>query len=175
MLTGDQLETLALTDVRLQSIFIGVYSLNNLPYIIRYQHSAIKHVKPICFIVNTDTTNLPGQHWIAIFIDENNIGEVFDSFGRLPPSHIQRWMNINTRFWYYSQDCIQSISSTMCGAFCLYYLFHKSRGISLQVILSHFDFIFLQCNDYIVQRFVIKLSESTVSDSYGHCSSKTQL
>ena len=35
-------------------------------------------------IINTDTHDLPGKHWIAIYLGENGGREYFDSYG-LPP------------------------------------------------------------------------------------------
>jgi hypothetical protein len=36
-------------------------------------------------ISNTDPHNLPGEHWIAIYISpDRRYGEYFDSFGRVP-------------------------------------------------------------------------------------------
>ena len=151
VISADNLRTLALRDQLLGDSFLGVYSVNGLPSI----HPTRKG--PVTLIVNTDTTNLPGQHWIAIYIDKDNTGEVFDSFGRLPPSYVQRWMNLRTRYWSHSKECVQSLFSTQCGAFCLYYLYHRIRGYPLNVILSHFDYIFLHCNDRIVENFVLEL------------------
>ena len=45
------------------SIFGGVLASNDLP-------NTIKH-KPVFYIVNTDPSNMPGQHWIVIYIGEN--------------------------------------------------------------------------------------------------------
>lgn len=43
-------------------------------------------MKPFSFIVNTDPSNKPGRHWIAIYIDPKNEKslEIFDSFGEDP-------------------------------------------------------------------------------------------
>lgn len=43
-------------------------------------------MKPFSFIVNTDPSDKPGRHWIAIYIDPKNEKslEIFDSFGEDP-------------------------------------------------------------------------------------------
>jgi hypothetical protein len=52
--------------------FQGVFSRDTLPS------------KPRLLICNTDPSDKPGQHWIAIYVDKNLRGEFFDSFGRHP-------------------------------------------------------------------------------------------
>lgn len=146
MLSTLDLVNLASRNEKLRKTFLGVYSLNALPDRFPQIH--------VSLIVNSDTSNLAGQHWIAISISLDKIGEVFDSFGRLPPARIQRWMNIHCRFWTYSKITVQSYTSTKCGAFCLFYLYHKVHGYSLKQIVTKFSPLFPMLNDYIVQVFI---------------------
>lgn len=143
-------------DKTLSNIFIDVFPVNELPTL----HYASN--KPLCLIVNTDASNLNGKHWIALYIDKDNVGEVFDSFGQRPPSYVQRWMNLNTRFWYYTSLPVQSMYSSFCGLFCIYYLYHKARGKSLANILSDFHPNNLPLNDYVVHNFIVKLYDQTL-------------
>jgi len=53
--------------------FLGAFPKDKLP----------KTRKPCGLIINTDSSNNPGEHWVAIYTD-NNCSEYFDSFG-LPP------------------------------------------------------------------------------------------
>ena len=55
--------------------FKGVYSSDMIPY--------FKDL-PVNFIVNTDPSYKPGEHWVVISIDKTGHGIYFDSFG-LPP------------------------------------------------------------------------------------------
>ena len=145
-ITNSVLHRLARKDYKLRRCFLGVFPINRLPYIRRY---------PAALIVNTDTHNLPGQHWIAVYIDENKLGEVFDSFGRLPPTRLQRWMNVNCRRgWTYSANALQFPFSTNCGAFCLYCLLHCSRNYSLTRIVSHLSTSSFAKNDLTLKRFM---------------------
>ena len=150
MLDSVQIANLVSGNVSLSETFLGVYSLNALP-------DRLPRNCPITLIVNTDTSNLAGQHWIAIWISPNKIGEVFDSYGRLPPARVQRWMNIQTRMWTFNRRLVQSYTSTKCGAFCLFYLYHKVHGVSLKNIVSKFFPIFVFLNDYIVQVFIDRI------------------
>ena len=86
MLTSDKILSLVSKDKKLSNSFIGVYPIDKLPHL-KPPVGTGRRRKPITLIVNTDTENLDGQHWLAVFIDhENNVGEVFDSFAQIPPS-----------------------------------------------------------------------------------------
>ena len=54
--------------------FWGVFALDLIP--------AVAFYKPGLFVVNTDPISLPGQHWVAILVDDTS--EFFDSLGREP-------------------------------------------------------------------------------------------
>ena len=49
--------------------FIGVFARDQLPKKIKF---------PSSFIINTDKSNEPGEHWLAIFYDINGVCEFFD-------------------------------------------------------------------------------------------------
>lgn len=94
--------------------------------------------KPInrnfAFILNTDTSHSKGEHWIAIFVDENKSGIYFDPFG-LPPLHgnIVRYLNETcTNGWQYNGVTLQNAMTETCGLHCV--LFTKvmcgSRSLS---------------------------------------------
>ena len=55
-----------------RGIFQGVFSADTLPE------------KPRLLVGNTDPSDKPGNHWIAVFVDSTGRGEYFDSFGRKP-------------------------------------------------------------------------------------------
>ena len=57
-------------DVKTGPIFLGVFARDKLP--------SLK--KNCCLVLNTHTHEKPGEHWLAIYVDENGFGEFFDSF-----------------------------------------------------------------------------------------------
>ena len=59
--------------------FKGTFSCDAIP--------KIKYKQPIAIIINTDPSYKPGEHWVALFIN-NNIAEYFDSFGGKPIKEI---------------------------------------------------------------------------------------
>jgi len=61
--------------------FDGVFSVDNLPE------------DPHLLVCNTDHSDEPGRHWIAIYVDNDGHGEYFDSFGRRPVVDFEHYMN----------------------------------------------------------------------------------
>ena len=58
-----------------KEIFAGVYACNQLSSIEINEY-------PKSFVVNTNPTEFPGTHWIAIYFNEQMKGEFFDSYGK---------------------------------------------------------------------------------------------
>ena len=56
-----ELQKILFSDSITRNYFIGVYSRDQLPIIKDY---------PSCFILNTDTSDKPGEHWLAIYYDD---------------------------------------------------------------------------------------------------------
>jgi hypothetical protein len=99
-----------------QNGFLGVFSINKLPQ----QVPSIPN--KISFVVNLDSDNLPGTHWIAI-IRLNFVCEIFDSFGIVPPSEIQIWCTKHSNNnWICNSKCIQDPTSTLCGVYCCLFI-----------------------------------------------------
>ena len=62
--------------------FDGVFSSDHLP------------TKPRLLVSNTDPSDMPGEHWVAIYVDDDGrYGEYFDSLGRRPTATFERYMN----------------------------------------------------------------------------------
>ena len=75
MLSTRDLEDMMRQDPVASSCFLGVFASNELPSKIPSYPSGL--------IANTDPNNKPGQHWVAMFLEESK-EEFFDSYG-LPP------------------------------------------------------------------------------------------
>lgn len=125
-----------------RATFQGVFSSDTLPR------------NPRLLICNTDPSSEPGQHWIAIHVDEYGRGEYFDSFGRPPSFNFRRYMDTHCGHrWTYNKRQLQSIISSFCGYYCCFYCLLRSRGVNMNRMLNHFtnDTAF---NDFIVHGFV---------------------
>ncbi|MCG8432192.1 MAG: hypothetical protein MJA29_13605, partial [Candidatus Omnitrophica bacterium] len=65
-----EIEKTVLKDKRLKKMFLGVFPSDELPEVTE---------RPCCFIANTDASDAPGEHWIAMYFDKYI--EYFDSYG----------------------------------------------------------------------------------------------
>ena len=128
-----------------QAAFYGVYPLDALPHF-------IPHL-PLFIVVNTQTTNLEGEHWKTIFIDKNRRGEVFDSLAQPMNAILIRWMNRFTRRWKKNRKVYQKAKSATCGAFALYYIMKRLDFPSLDSFTSHSFSNSLSDNELVVRKF----------------------
>ena len=109
--------------------FIGVYPLDMLPHL----------NKPLgwSLIVNTQTKNLPGKHWIAVRTHYDQAW-IFDPLGYPPPSelchHLQ--MHCFMRIIHVSEVAVQLPNTITCGQHCIYFLYHSLPAPSEKVALD---------------------------------------
>ena len=125
--------------------FTGVYSRDTLPERISL---------PMGVIINTDESNKPGEHWVAIHIDESGIGEYFDSYG-LPPMHREFWEFLLEHApggFFYNNIPLQCSVCVTCGEFCVAYLKLRLRGHTYCDFISLFSRNTLK-NDSLVKRY----------------------
>ena len=102
------------------------------------------------YIINLDTSNEPGSHFVAISVRGNTI-IYFDSFGqRCSNQHISNAINASKKtLLRVSCIQIQSIKSLFCGYFCLAFLIFDHYGISFDEFLKKFNENDLDSNDSI--------------------------
>lgn len=78
-----------------------------------------------CGIVNLDSSNGNGTHWVAYYKNNENI-EYFDSFGNLqPPLEIIKYLG---SFIKYNHKQKQQYNSFNCGHLCLDFLCKKTKN-----------------------------------------------
>jgi hypothetical protein len=121
--------------------FQGVFSADTLP------------INPHLLVCNTDPSTKPGDHWIAIHVDNNGRGEYFDSFGRAPNEHFSRYMDAHCVRWTFNTKQLQSVVSAFCGFYVVVYCKFKSSRLDMSKITSMFtnDTGF---NDMLVHRLI---------------------
>lgn len=147
-----QIGTVLLKDLRSRRVFRGVYPRNKLPYFVNTR-------QPCAFVINTDNSDGPGEHWVAVWFDGRGKAEYFDSFG-LPPSFypdIEKFILRHSYHYRYNQRLIQDLTSSACGYYVLYFILRKSRGISLSRLLSVFHPHKLWANDQRVTSYVLSM------------------
>lgn len=96
--------------------------------------------RPCALVVNTDESTKPGAHWVAMYVDTEGRGYYFDSYGLPPavPQHIDR-LRRNSVSYEWSIPQLQSIDSSVCGQFCIAFLFYMSHGYNLHRFCSLFS------------------------------------
>ena len=111
---------------------------------------------PASLIVNLDSCQQPGSHWIALIIRKKTL-EIFDSFGfnihkwpRVLPSKLFNFLHrfALRRRVFISRD-IQSVTSTLCGFYCIYFLYNRLK-FSFSDCTNHFSVTNLNINDDIL-------------------------
>ena len=110
---------------------------------------------PISFIINTDPDYLPGQHWVALFL-ENNKAEYMDSFGFKPICcEIQNYLKkYKIKMIKYNTYPLQSISSSTCGAYCILYIKMRCNSFSFKDFLKIFSKNNTRYNDLIATKIL---------------------
>ena len=125
--------------------FLGVFPMNYLP-------RKISRL-PVLFIINTNTGNVPGQHWKAVYISTKSIGEVFDSLATPIGLQLQQWMNRFTKRWIPSTMTLQNPISPSCGGYVLYFAMTRLNHKSLKACLAPFTNNVID-NDRFVEQFL---------------------
>ena len=138
-------------DLHLSLNVTGIFAVDTLP------NTSLKPCQGI--IANTDIWGGEGLHWVVLYRSPCGRCEFFDSFGRMPQHYDERFENFascDSKDVIYNQLSLQQGDSNQCGAYCIYYLYHRCRGHNMDDILSHFSKNRVW-NDMIVNSFVDKM------------------
>ena len=138
-----ELEKAIRQDPVTSEVFLGVYPRDKIPN---------PTAETNCLIVNTAKEGTPGEHWVAMYKDGRKY-EFFDSYGR------KAFANefIGNNLYTYNATLLQSPVSAVCGEYCLYYLYYRSRGESqdsiIEALLSSSEDADTIVRDFVEQRF----------------------
>lgn len=127
--------------------FIGCYPSDNIPTSDIYPYSAV---------INTDKTGYPGKHWVAIYVQNKNTIEYFDSFGEVPNANISKYL-MNFENISMNKSKIQSLFSDVCGQYCIYFLLKRCMNVPYKIILG--KLLFIKNSDSYVKNFVYALTK----------------
>ena len=95
----------------------------------------------------------PGEHWVAMFFNNQRSVEFFDSYDLHPIVYgLTDFLDSHSSSWTYNSKTLQSLISEVCGHYTVYYIF-RSRGCSLSEILTHFSDN-VSVNDKTVEHFI---------------------
>jgi hypothetical protein len=99
------------------------------------------------FIVNTDTCDCGGSHWVAFHFPLVALAEFFDSLGNAPETyhcHFANVLIVNGPQYYYCWSRIQPNDTDTCGLYCLYYFKRRHPGMELPDIVKDFSTVNLK-------------------------------
>ena len=104
--------------------FGGVWSRNHL---FELQPSTY----PQAYVINTDDDDGPGKHWTVFWCERPGEMYFFDSYGCPPAVYGRAFADFSTRHGYariqHQPKWLQSLTSFVCGHYCLYFLCHSVR------------------------------------------------
>ena len=116
------LKLICASDTVLAKYFRGVFSRDNLP------SKVVKY--PSAFIVNTDISTGPGQHWVAVFFNEQKRCFYFDSYGGRPMNELANFtLDNSVSDVFYNTRWFQGPATATCGLYVTHFLYHAARGM----------------------------------------------
>ena len=127
--------------------FLGVYAPKEL-------HKIRSTPSKYCFILGTTNSSRWSGHWVAVFVDGVN-AYIFCSLGthpyRLPKlkAFLKKYGTI-----FYNRRAHQDSTSTVCGGYCCYVLYHLCLGTPFDNILRKFDVV--KYDDKYIKRFMLR-------------------
>ena len=71
-----------------------------------------------CGIVNLDSIQGPGTHWVCYRNLDNSV-EYFDPFGLIMPHEVYHYLTSSGKRLIYFHDELQNRDSVLCGYWCL--------------------------------------------------------
>ena len=123
---------------------VGVFAADTIPRV---------WTRPTAYIFNTDASNQPGSHWVAVHVSRGGDAVYFDSFGLPPlsPHHVQR-IYANVKKFRWNDRRIQSARSNKCGKYCLLFLYFMTMGYGFKKYLTLFNNKNFFLNDAIIEK-----------------------
>ena len=100
-------------------IYKGTRAFNELPKRI---------TRPSAFIINTETKDKQGEHWLAIFYNSNGSVDFFDSFGLGPTFYgLDDFLIKTSNKCTFNTVALQSLNSDFCGYYCVLFILFKCK------------------------------------------------
>lgn len=123
-------------------------------------------------IINVESDSSKMGHWILFFACSDHV-IFFDSFGFRPinyTSNINLYYNSFKTCIIATKDAIQSPTSLVCGAYCIYIAYFLCSNISIRVIIQRLK---NKNSDKIVERFIMMLSGNNKACNQTMCPTHT--
>lgn len=135
----EQIRRILQSDVMARDFYRGIFPIDKLPA-----------MEPGFYIINTDNHDDPGEHWLAVFNDNNHV-EYFDSYGQEPLDYrLKAFLGNDYKF---NPTKLQQLFNNSCGFYCTYYILHRVRGYSMSEIVT---ILKRSDGDFIVKEFLYR-------------------
>lgn len=158
--------SLALQDPVIKHNFGGVFPSDNLPKYKKQFNS---------YIINLDPSNKPGSHWIAVYFGKN-ICYYFCSYGTDPNENILKFIRHNAKYIEWNKSLFQSLYSTTCGLFCIYFLHKINNSEKLNLNPRNTTYNENIIKNYFHKNYIFRNNDSNpelYKNQTCHCFTKT--
>ena len=88
---------------------------------------------PVSFVVNTDPADKPGQHWLGLYVKSPSHIYYFDSYSFPPNENLRQYLT-NFSKVIQNRTTFQSLESSVCGYYVMYFIYMASLGYSMYQI-----------------------------------------
>lgn len=112
---------------------------------------------PAGLIVNTDTHDKSGKHWIALYFRDEVNAEFFDSYGHSVDyynSYFDYYLHKHAENVTVNEKRIQGDATDVCGLYCLFYLRKRLNNVAMRDILKPFSKTNFMLNDSFVYNYM---------------------
>jgi hypothetical protein len=148
------LSSILLNDFVVKQFFRGVYAVDQIQ--LALQVFKLPNVKNV-FIVNTDTSDRLGVHWLCLYFNENDDCTLFDSLNNQVSSYSHHLLSCLPESYRQVPFRIQSTKSSACSIYCIFFSHELCRGKPLNKIMSVFDARNCLFNDSVVCSSVVHM------------------
>ncbi len=141
--------------------FLGVLPSDQLP------ERPLRNL-PSMSISNTHSSNLPGEHWIAVYLTQDSSGCFSDSYGNAPdserfPISIKKCLISNVPVMLYFTKRVQDFTSDVCGQHSVFFLYHLARGRDYNYVMNLYSDDYIK-NYKMVSLFVKRLRSNACNE-----------
>jgi hypothetical protein len=134
------------------------YSKNIFKAVVPKDKLSFKVTYPSAYVINTDNSTGPGEHWLAVYYKSDKTAVFFDSFGLAPQFYgLDNYMRKTSISYSYNQQQLQGIMSSTCGYYCVLFILLVCRNLDLQCILDLFNKKDVDLNDFKISFIMNKL------------------
>ena len=109
--------------------WLGVFVRAELP-------DSIREIRPWWLILNTDSKDHPGTHWLALYAPSARSIKLFDSL-RFSPN----MFSLDFLDPLHSSYSLQSPRTSVCGHYCIVYIYISSHNYLLKDIVDFITYI----------------------------------